>query len=75
MADHSGIIIHSLHQTVANSLIEVSQDSLFVPSEHPGKVTQRCKPAMGGPPEPSLQILSCPGPMGILLESFEQLLK
>jgi len=75
VADDFSIIVHSLYQAVANSLIKVSQDSLFMSSEHPGKVTQRLKPTMSSPPEPPFQILSCPGPTSILPESSEQLLK
>jgi len=58
VADGFGIVIHGFHGGIIDSEIEVSEDSLFMPSEHSSKVSKGFYPAVGCPPEPALPYLA-----------------
>jgi hypothetical protein len=73
MADSFGVVVHGFNDAIIDSKIKVSEDSLLMTSEHPGKLSEGFKAAMGSPPEPALQILCCPGFALIVPQSSEQL--
>jgi len=75
MANSFSIVVHGFNDAVIDSKIKVSEDSFLMTSEHPGKLSEGFKAAVGSPPEPALQILGGPGLALIVPQSSEQLLE
>jgi len=69
MTDYLGIIIHGFHNAVIDTNIKISEDSFFMASEHPSKISEGLESTMSGPPvcvhrtgrpKPSLQVFGSP---------------
>jgi hypothetical protein len=73
MANSFGVVVYGFNDAVINSKIKIGEDSFFMTSEHPGKLSEGFEAAMGSPPEPTLQILCRPGFALVVPQSSEQL--
>jgi len=73
MTNSFGIVVHGFNDSVINSKIEIGEDSFLMTSEHPGKISEGFEATMSCPPEPTLQILCCPGFSRIIPQSSEHL--
>jgi len=59
MADCHSSIVHGFNDGIVDPKIKIIEDSLFMPSQHPGKVSQGSDPTVSCPPEPAFEILGC----------------
>src|SRR4030067_964509 len=72
MTDSLGIIVHRFNDTVINPHVKVGEDTFFMTSEHPRKLSQRFQTTMSCPPEPPLQIFCCPSSIRVIPELPKQ---
>lgn len=73
MANSFGVVIHAFNDPVINSKIEIGEDSFFIASEHPDKISEGFEATMGCRPKPALQIPCRPGFSCIIPQSSEHL--
>lgn len=72
MGNEFGLVVQSFDGTVVDQRPKVIEDVLFMASHHPGELTNRGKPRMGGPPEPSFEVSFGPTGIGVVPEMAEQ---
>ena len=53
--DDLGFVVRSFHGVVIDRHAEAVRGVILVAAHHPGEVSDRRQPGMGGPPEPALE--------------------